>query len=303
MRWRLPITISLVLLSTLAFSPMGGAAPPPPEAIATLRPGAISLRWESKEINGEKIWLHLSVVPKGRHPNNPIEPALAKAPIKREDITEGPVLKESPFTLDIFATGKNGKLTRLHTLTYLDEGDISGITLKWLQPAQKQGPLLLIEGGYTHWKWWRVLGFPNGVRDKKQFDQYFLWGGEGDIYVTQRFDKTDKRGYLVVEETSANESHKERTYRYTWNGEQFTDQEANYFLIAATTKTRAEAEEFVKKHGFGDQVTVLPTSRYAKLAPGLFAVVLGRYHTQKEANEESAFWKKNGTDCYAKRAY
>lgn len=297
---------ALLLLCRNAF-----AEPPPPEALALMPPKAISLRWEPRDFGGERVWFHHYVTPRGRSKTGGAAAAGDKpdttTPITRKDIFVGPALETSPFTLDLFARKTaDGKLTRFHTATYLDESDVSAITVKYLQPKKKLGPLLLLESGFTHWKSWHLIGYPDGVRGKRHFVQTFLWGGEGAAYIGQRFDKTDRRGFLLVEEVSKeDEFAREKTILYHWDGERFTDPQARYFVIAASLKTWAEAEAFVKKAALTlpGSVEIVLSDRYPKLRPGMWVVILFRCRTQQEANGYARGQNDSGRECYVKRAY
>src|SRR5262249_12447990 len=145
---------------------------------------------------------HHYVVPKGRNPEfaNMRGTTPPSGPITRDEITPGPILKSSPFYLDLYALADGKPTTRLQSVSYDDEGDFAAMNVKYLQPKVKRGPILLLECGYSHWKHWVLAGFPDGVRGKRSFVQDFLFGGEGDQYLIQTFDKTDSRGFLQVNE-------------------------------------------------------------------------------------------------------
>lgn len=295
----LPLLFALFLLCRSA------GAQVPPEARAGMPKGAISLRYEVHDLGGEKFGIHHYVLPKGRNPDFESmrgSPA-PKGPITRAEITPGPILKNSPFYVDVYSlTG--GKPNRLHSVSYDDEGDISSLRVKYLQPKTKRGPILLLEGGYTHWKNWVLILFPEGVRGKRAFVQDYLWGGEGETYILQKFDKTDSRGYLQVDEEereSEADPIKRRVYR--WDGERFTDPSARYFVIAATSTKRAEMEEFLKRKVVVHGAEIVRSDRFPKLTPGLFVVVLGRHRTLAAAQEMVKTQKQAGYDCYAKQAF
>jgi hypothetical protein len=270
-----------------------------------MKSGGISLRFEKLTLDGEAVYLHHYVVPKGR--NQALEDFTGRKPrtgaITRDEITPGPILKSSPFYVDLFVEA-SGAWPRLHSLSYRDEGDISEILVKYLQPRSKRGPILLLSGGYTHWRRWVLLGFPEGIRAKKTFVQDFLHGGEGDYYVFQKFEKTDPRGYLLIdEETQNDENSKPQRAVYRWDGERFTDPEARWFIIAASSKRREEMDAFVDRKELIGTAEVTRSNRFPKLAPGLWIVIIERCRTQKAATESASLRRKAGLDCYAKQAF
>jgi hypothetical protein len=298
---RLLLLLSAILL--LCSSVWAQTAPK--EALAQMPRGAISLRYEVRDLGGERFGIHHYVVPKGRNPafENMRGSPPPTGPLTRVEITPGPILKSSPFYVDVYSL-VNGKPTRLHSVSYEDEGDLSAINVKYLQPKARRGPILLLECGYTHWKQWVLIIFPDGVRGKRSFVQEFLWGGEGETYILQKFEKTDARGYLQVDE-EARESEgdpiKRRVYR--WDGERFTDPQARWFVIAATSKKRSEMEDFRKRKVVVYGAEIVRSDRFPKLAPGLYVVVLGRYRTAAEARLVAQTQKQAGHDCYVKQAF
>lgn len=273
------------------------------EIRAVMSPGGISLRHETRKIGAEDVVLHLYVVPKGRGPYAPVqpEPGHEKKPITREDITVGPSLVASPFFLDLFTRSGSGKLTRLHSIRFTEEGDVNKIVTKWLQPARRRGPILALHFGATHWHTWWLIVFPQGFRGEPLV-QSFLWGGEGEEYLFQRLDQIDKRGFMLVEEEWGR-GGKRGTRFYHWDGTRFVDRSSPYFIIAASVKTRAEAKAFKKRKTLGDIAEVDSSSQYKRLAPDLFIVILGRYQDRCEAAEDAAWYRREGIACYVKRAF
>jgi hypothetical protein len=278
----------------------------PKEVLAQIPSGAISLRYEVRDLGGERFGIHHYVVPKGRNPafENMRGSPPPTGPITRAEITPGPILKTSPFYLDLYALADGKPTTRLQSVSYEDEGDLSALNVKYLQPKAKRGPTLLLECGYTHWKHWVLAGFPDGVRGKRSFVQDFLFGGEGGTYVLQRFDTIDRHGFLQVDEESCEgEGDPVKRYVYRWDGERFTDPEARWFVIGATSKKRAEMEDYLKRKVVIHGAHIVRSDRYPKLAPGLYVVVLGRYRTAAEARLVMQTQKQAGHDCYVKQAF
>jgi hypothetical protein len=94
-----------------------------------------------------------------------------------------------------------------------------------------------------------------------------------------------------------------RTRLYPWDGVEFTDRSAPYFIIAASVKTRVEAEEFIRQRKLGGEAEIRPSGHYPKLTPGYFIVVLARGQNAKDATKVVARYQKDGIPCYAKRAF
>jgi hypothetical protein len=263
--------------------------------------GAISLRWqklETREVAGP-VWLHLYCVPKGH--SDELQSMLdikRSGPVLREHITTGPSLKPSLFWLDVFRMqGKSG-WQRLNSVTFTQSKDVQEIVLRWLDAKQRSGPVLALHFGYTHWHDWEVLTFPRGWQ-QKAYHQTFFWGGEGEIGVLQRFDRTDARGRLLISETEFSEGNKQRTYGYRWNGREWQDTTQKYFVVGLSSRTLREAESFAVKRGYGE---VLFSSHYPRLQPGYYVWVAGRYRTRREANEQVAALRQNGVTAYVRRA-
>lgn len=291
---------------------IGGAMPdptseqPPKEVIALRKPHAITVRWQWLRLGTEGVWLHVYVIPtaRARYSPQPPPPGHEKDPITRKDIFPGMALEPSPFYVEVYTETKNNKVTRLHRNAFTNESDVSSVAVQYLRPAQKTGAVVVLEGGFTHWRQWTLVGFPNGFRGKSSFVQTFLWGGEGDISVEQTFDKTDERGFMQVSEKSSEDGGKhEKRIVYRWNGQRFVDPDARYFVIGAATPTRAECEEYVRTNHREGEVEILQSDKFPNLKPGLFFVLVERTRTMKEAEEQVKLWKTRGLSTYAKRAF
>lgn len=270
-----------------------------PAATLHLMPkGAISLQAQSFKLPSGEVLLHLYTVPSGHSPE--VEYTIGEkrtGPVTREHITTGPSLNPSRFWLDVFS--KNGNaLKRLNSVPFIQGKDAQEIKVRWLQPAKKQGPVILMHFGFTHWHEWVVIAFPQGFSGASTVQEFF-WGGEGETGVTQKFDKTDGAGRMMVKEEEYEEGRTTKT-DYYWDGVEFFNKKTPYFVIGATTKTRAEAEAWIGKNKQG---YVRPSGHYKNLKPGFFIVLLNRFATLKEANDFAAGCRKEKIDCYVKRAF
>lgn len=280
------------------------AAPlkPPVEALKRMTKGGISLRADERPIGpkGASVLLHLWVVPQGRDPNSFVEPRDKNAPISREEITGGPSLKPSPFHLDVFARDNGWKL--LNSVTFQETTDVRDVETRWLHPQSRRGPVVMLRSTYdAHWSGWRLITFPQGLRGKA-YVQQFGSGGEGGIGVFSRFDRTDARGVMRVEEEEFSYINDRREkHFYNWNGTQFADP-ARYFLIAATTKTEEEAAAFVKRHKLNGAF-VHWTDDFALLRHGYAVVILGRYSSVEAARKAQKTVRGRDFKTYVKRAF
>ncbi len=282
----------------------------PADVLAVMPKGAISLRYEAVPFGSEKRgFLHLYCVPKARSSSAPIppEPGHAKDPIKRADIYPGVALESSPFFLDIWGAGSDGtKMSRLHTFRFTEEGDVAQIYKKWLRPAQKTGPILLMDFGATHWHAWYVFTFPNGFNGKTAFMQRFLWGGEGEGYLTQQFTKTDKRGFLQIDqENQQTEAQGVKRATYFWDGARFTNPQERWFVVVGSHQTRAEADAFTRETDKFGETETLRSDRFGLLKPGLWVTVAARFRTKREAEELAAQMgqRPEWRGAYAKKAF
>jgi hypothetical protein len=278
----------------------------PAEVLSSMPKGAISLQWRQINTNEATgpLWLHLYCIPKGYAAEFPDPDIKRSGPVKREHITSGPSLKTSPFWLDIFrprATKANTKSKgwqRLNSVRFEQSKDLQEIVLRWLQPKTRSGPVLALHFGYTHWHEWVVLTFPRGWT-QQTYVQTFLWGGEGETGVLQRFDRTDAKGRLVIAETEIN-GEKKQTYLYRWNGFEWQDPAQKYFLIGASTKSRSEAEAVFARHGFGE---VLWSNHYPRLRAGYYLWVAVRFRSLDEATQRQRALKQNKISTYVQRVH
>lgn len=274
----------------------------PPQILKRMPSGGIDLRWQSVAISGKTYWLFLYVIPKGRNENaGALTPAERAKPITRKEIFDGLTLKYSPFTMELYAAPN--AITPLHTTTYFDEYNIWDISVKYLRPQEKKGPILLMSGGITHWRSWTLVVLPEGVEGKRVVLQRFLWGGEGGTGVEQKFDRTDPRGFLQVNQEFYEEGKPNVRTVFRWDGFYFVDPEARWFVLGAVSRNRKDVVDFIRKHTATDFAEIIETSRFPRLAPNLYAALLARCRTEKEALEESKRFKNIGVTSYIKRGF
>jgi hypothetical protein len=264
----------------------------PAVARAKMTPKGISLRREVHTLAGEPILIHLWCVPKGYSmffKDN--FPEQAKKPITVEQISAGEVLERSPFYLDAFVKDEKTKNWQFASrATFETIGDAHEIQTRWLRVKEKKGPVFLLSFGMTHWMEWQVVTFPKGIRGAA-FAQRFLYGGEGDSYVIQAFNKADAKGFLQVDEEGNDEGGGGKIQAiYHWNGSRYVDEKAVYFLLGVTTRSKATAEAARDKEG--NDAEVIFTSDYPKLTPGYYAVLIERFQDKKTAEEIAAVRNK-----------
>jgi hypothetical protein len=303
MNIRTKFVMLLLIASGLAVaSHSGNAAPVPPDIFSQMRPGAISLQLETRKLASYgDVLLHLSVVPKGHSREREVMLGEKRTgPVRREHIDTMPSVEPSPFYLDFF-TRRGGSLKRLNSVRFIETKNVQEIVVRWLEPARRRGPVFALRFGFTHWSEWVVITFLQGLNGTASVQQ-FLFGGESGTGIAQRFDRVDKRGFMMVQEDSyePNEKTKEpydqttSTIFYYWDGLDFADRAARYFVIAASVKSRAEAEAFVRRHQMEDVAQIRPSSHYAKLHPGYFIVILSRHRNKKEALERAGAYRNEG---------
>lgn len=270
-----------------------------PAAVLHVMPkGAISLQSKTFKLASGEALLHLYTLPAG-YAAEAQYMGLEKptGPVKREHITTGPSLSPSRFWLDIFTRGGTS-WKRLNSVPFIQSKNANNIQLRWLYPAKKQGPVVLMHFGYTHWHERVLLAFPQGFSGAYTVQEFF-WGNEGEYGVMQRLDKTDKAGRLMIEEEETDQS---RTIKriYKWDGVEWAQPHLPYFVIGASVKTKAEAESWIGKYKQG---YVRPSSHYKKLRPGYHIVLLNRFATFKEANAFAAGCRKEKIPCIVRRAF
>ena len=269
-----------------------------PSAALKLMPArAISLRWQKLPTSQtDAVWLHIYCVPTGRDPQLKSMGVDKSGPITRGDISVGPSLTSSPFWLDVFADA--GANHRLNSVKFDEGQDVQDITLRWLEPAKRRGPVVLLKFGYTHWWEWQTFTFSQGWTKSAHW-QTFLYGGEGEIYNSLRFDRTNAQGRLIVVEDEGLENGRERTNTYRWNGREWDDATLKYFVVGASVKTKSAADEIARKRGYGE---VTRSDDYPKLRAGYWMWVSGRFRTQTEAQEIAREIVKNGDAATVRQA-
>jgi hypothetical protein len=189
---------------------------PPNEVIASMRPGGISLQWKSVDIGPKvsEVFIHVYVVPTGKFGGEP-------GKIKREEITGGTTIADSPFYLDLFRE-INGKLKRVSTTRFIEDGDVNQIETRWLHPTEKQGPVILLRFGVGDSGEWKLVAYPDGIGGKS-FVQSIGFGGDRTYSSMLRFDLVDKRGVMMVreeyEQFEGGKAHKVSFCK--WNGRKF----------------------------------------------------------------------------------
>ena len=270
-------------------------------ALLMSAPAALSapllLRTQTLEM-GATTRLELSVVPAGRDPQAREFLGLdaVSGPITRGEIGRGAdFLLPSPFTL-VLSQRENGIWKRVNTARFTQTKDVVEIIPRWLDVKRKRGPVLLLHFGYTHWHEWEVFAFPDGLGGRVHH-QTFGFGGEGQNYVFQNFSSSDARGLLQVREESSDENGAISRAVYHWNGHEFLDSSAPYFVIVGSYATREKAEA---SEAPGE---IVPSGWYPKLQANLFIVINGRFATARDAELGVAQLKQAGLSAYWKRAF
>ena len=108
--------------------------------------------------------------------------------------------------MDLFEAGeKKGTWSFVTTTVYIGENKPTKIEARWLQPKNKQGPVLVLVTPVYMSTLYTVITFPNvGTDEWDKFGavQEFSQGGVGGGKITHDFG-IDKRGYMTVETESS----------------------------------------------------------------------------------------------------
>lgn len=144
---------------------------------------------------------------------------------------------------------------------------------------------------------WHVFAFPDGA-EKAAIHQTFGYGGDRSGGSTLDFDAVNALGKMTVLENWF-DGNKEGLRRYPWDGVEFADRSRPYFVIAASVKTRTEAEAFVKNHTGLEDSQIRSSGHYPKLTPGFFIIIVWRCANLKDAKDR----RKEEPEWYIKRAY
>ena len=268
----------------------------PTDVQATMRSGGISLQFGEVPIGQEhqKVLLHIYVVPGSQTAVG------GHTPLRREEIVSGTSIVRSPFYADLLVREK-GKLKRLNTVSVTEDGDCR-VQLRWLEPKIRRGPVLLLRFGVGDEGEWHVFAFPDGIEQAATHQFFGFTADEENEGNTLDLDGVDSHGMMTVQEHWW-AGKKRGMNRYPWDGVEFADRSRPYFVIAASVKTRAEAEAFVQRHKGLEESEIRPSSHYPKLTPGYFVVIANRLPNLKDAEEFARDQHKDGADCYVKRAF
>lgn len=279
-----------------------GAMDAPPDVRAAMKPNGISLMFETLNIgpNRTPIEVHLYVVPRGRdnagRATLGMEPKTG--PITRNEIGGGETIKMSPYYLEMFSR-RGAALKKLKGARFEQNKAPSRIFARWLDPKTKRAPVVVVRFDFPDAYSLTLLTFARGITQAAQV-QEFSGGGESGYFSVQSLDKTDARGLMMVSEQEGEPDKPTIRRAYTWDGQEFRDFKARYFVIAATTKTQAQAEAIQRKHGFGE---VRASERYARLRRGYYILIVARFAAQKEAARHVAELKTSGINAYVRRAF
>lgn len=219
----------------------------PAEVLANMRPGGISLRYQILNIgpNGAPIGAHVYVIPAGRikGPNNYHSGALpaAGSPFTRSDIAPGPgsLITDSPYYLELFAPSPNGgKLKSINVVRFIESRDVNGISVTYLEPKLKRGPMLLL--GFSSLGTYdiTVATFPSGLTSPASIDR-FSGGGAGGGGTQLDFTGVDKQGITIVQSKPYTKMYNDKYQSFVWNGQHF----AKAALSTSDGKVQTVTEE------------------------------------------------------------
>ena len=205
------------------------------------------------------------------------------------------------FTLALFMREK-GKLKRLNSVQFIEGANVDEVATLWLEPKRQRGPIIVLHFSLGDGDESVLFVFPKGLTGEPTV-QVFGWTLDGEHCRSPRFDRVDKRGFLLIRE-EWDDGRKSPTPVYKWDGVEFKDSSRPYFVIAATVKIRTAATEFIRKHKLNlHESEIRPSGHYPKLTAGYYIVILERFKSQKEATKIAAEYQKDGITCYVKRAF
>lgn len=281
---RCSILLALLTVSLFPHLSAGAQEEPvvPPDIRAHLRPG-----WE------RALYARLPIGPNGRQ----VEMQASHHKVPEDTAPLHPI----PFLADFYLR-QHGKLQRVHSVAFTVEATNVTATVKWLHPRTHRGPIVLLHSVISDGDCSNLILFPNGIEGKALL-QEFIGGGEGGGDGTcYDFDQVDRAGGMIVLEQS-NVGSREWTERYTWNGQEFATRSKPYFVIAASSKTRAEAETFRKSRKFLEGSVILSSDYYPGLKPGYFIVLAGRFENRRDADTMQTSLRQEGVPSYIRNAY
>ena len=197
-----------MLVAAVLLGALGGGAraqeptPAPKSVAATLKPGAVSLRWDTLPLGarGAPVGVHLFCIPpKGT---------------RREDIGPGTTIKKSPFFASLWAE-KSGRWTKLTEVRFSEDGDCSGVQSRWLD-AKKTMPVLLLRFGVGDVGEWQSFTFPRGFGSAAVAQSFGFSENSG-----VGLDSRDPRGFWQVEDEWTDEKNRTWEAFWRWNGKKF----------------------------------------------------------------------------------
>ncbi len=203
-------------------------APIPPEVAAMTPTGAQTLFIKRFSMGGTPVLVHLWRPVRSGTP----DPLASR-------------LKELPFFVDLYAPGSAPDSWLLANSSFFGQaagpGEYPGlalqnVTVRWLQPAKKQGMVVVVSTGHGNAvEFLHLFPFPGGVAIRPGVPGIaggvvsFHQGEEADSGRTQKFG-IDKNGYMTIVDTStswgvyAHDGGEKRvtTTVYKWSGWEFS---------------------------------------------------------------------------------
>jgi hypothetical protein len=262
---------------------------PIPAAVAQAQPtGNLSQRWQLTPIknNGEPVYAHVACVP---------------STATGSSATGAP---RTPFRLEFWAKSAEQTYRKIASIPFTETGDCNALQSRWLYPKKKTGPMLLLRFGAGDVGDWMVFTWADGDLTKTPIQDIFGFSGDSeDYYIAPRFDTVDAQGRLAVR-VDESDNGKQTTTLHQWeSGSGFVDPKAAWFVIVGSAKTKAEARRLLSQHPDWGILPILSSSRYPKLAPGHYILVIARRRNKQEAVNLATAYKRYGSDSYAKQAF
>ncbi|WP_309709377.1 hypothetical protein [Armatimonas sp.] len=253
----------------------------PSLVLKAMKSGGLSLDWKIMPLGskGAPIGLHLYCIP--------------PPGTKQGDIGPGSTIASSPFHAELWSLAP---LQRVNSVMFYEDGNSSSLDSAWVDESRKTIPVLQIRFGVGDVGEWKQIVFPQGIL-KPGVLQSFSFAENSHLKMSGK-----ENGKLVLVESWTNDESKERTALYRFNGERFIDDKAVWFVLGPTTKTRAEAEAWLKKNPRHGASELIETSKFPGLKPGLWAVVFERCQDRDYADGRAKSLASSGISAYAKKA-
>lgn len=200
----------------------------PPGVDETVPTGVTSLQLVQLRLGpkGSPILVHIWTAARYNPLLNGAKQTSGPKRISRTEMLKGVRFQLSPICVDIFMPTREPNTWHLvNTVIWSATEAPKEVQARWLQPKRKRGPVLLIRSGIPGITRWTVLTFPDGLdagpytRTRSSVQTFMRSGSSGGAQ-RPRFDRVDKRGFLMVQYEMSG-SGPPYMIPHRWNGSAF----------------------------------------------------------------------------------